>query len=117
LRDGAQRTPKDPTAYRLSYRFADDVVQIRARIEGGAGEARLIVPIVCGRDEAASRADERTLAIAKARAAVRVSAGRALQAAPEERVFNPVPGLEAVPVKVDVVRDEETVLEIRVVAS
>jgi hypothetical protein len=114
LRDGAQKTTNPETSYRFTYRFTDNRVQIRAFVEGGETSAQLLLPIVASREEREDVTESR-VEIAKSGATVRVASSRPWRAVPKERVFNHVPGFQALVLGVDLGQDQEVVLDIEVV--
>jgi hypothetical protein len=114
LRDGTQNAGPSPTAYRMAYRFTDGMLQIRAYVEEGAGRVQLIVPLVAARDEPARRRAGGELVIEKPGGTVRVTATRPLDAVVSERVFNHVPGIQALVLSVEMARRQEALLELTV---
>ena len=86
--------------YRLKYTLSAGGVGIVARVDaanGAAGSMRFILPVISRSGEAVVQADARTVRIAKAKGTlvVRTDAARGFEAAPKERTFNLVPGLNA----------------------
>jgi hypothetical protein len=110
-RDQEPATP--PVSYRLGYRVTDQAVQVRVRTEGGAGPVQFALPIVSARDEPVTR-QENGIEIAKPGGIVRVTVSRPLRAFTTERVFNHVPGFQALALVIDLPPDEEAVFEIQI---
>ena len=114
LRDGAQKGAPSPTSYRIAYRFTDGMLQIRAGIDGNDARVRLILPLVAGSDEPASVGADRAVVIERAGGTVRVASTYPLHAVPSERVFNHVPGVQALVLTTEMRRHQEAVLEVTV---
>jgi hypothetical protein len=114
LRDGAQKARPSATSYRLAYRFTDGRLQIRAGIDGGEGGVQLILPVVATSDEPAKvRADGEVL-IEKPGGTVHIASTRPLRAIPSERVFNHVPGLQALVLSVEMAQHQEVMMEVTI---
>jgi hypothetical protein len=109
-RDGRPSSP--PVTFRLGHRFHDDAVEIRARIDG-ADTARLAVPVVSAQGEAVSVSETEVAITRPEGPVVRVSASRPLRVDGPGRVFNHVPGVQAVPVVVEIRGGEDVVVTIR----
>jgi hypothetical protein len=103
LTDAAQKDPPAGGVRTLcSYRIGTSEVHIGARAEGPAedGTISLVLPLISRNDEKLRRESERCCSIAKPGGRVIVEADAPLAIAPtpsKERVFNLVPGFEAVP--------------------
>ncbi len=93
--------PGGEARYTLRVGMAADAVRIEA---GCDRAARLVLPIVCSRQERAERSSPRTVAIRRERGrlVVRCEAPAELEPLPERRVFNLVPGFQCAPVVVPV---------------
>jgi len=109
-RDGRASSP--PVAFRLTYRFRDDAVEIRARVDG-VDSARLAVPVVSAQGEAVSVSATEIAITRRAGLVVLVSASRSLRVDTPGRVFNHVPGVQAVPVVVEIAGGEDLLVTIR----
>jgi hypothetical protein len=111
-RDG--KRPSAPVSFQLEYRFADDAVEIRARVDGSFEAAQLIVPVVSAQGEvSAGGGSERAITRAGG-ALVRVSGSSPFRADDAGRVFNHVPGLQAVALRLDLRSGEDVLFRIRV---
>jgi hypothetical protein len=89
-----------PMPFRLTYRFTDELVKITARPgDSVAGNWSLVVPVVSPKTEAVRRVTEHEYEVAKAGGRVSVKGSGPVQVLEpsRERVFNLVPGFEAVP--------------------
>jgi len=101
LLDADGRSPAADYRYQLTYTFTEESVQITARCSAPA--ACLILPAISPHTELVQRPDAQTLQITKSTGILilhtDVPAG--FRRTPETRVFNLVPGFEAVPAMVD----------------
>jgi hypothetical protein len=114
LRDGAQNAGPSPISYRLAYRFTAAELQIRASIHGGAGLVRFILPVVAAIDEPVRVHAEGDVRIEKPGGVVRVTSAHPLHAVPSARVFNHVPGVQALVLSVEIAQDLEAIMEVTV---
>ena len=87
----------------LTYLFTKNKISLHFNCDANtaAGELRIVVPVVCRSDEKFIAAGN-TIKIQKAGATVKVSADRTLVQLPgtRGRIFNHVPGMEAIPLAV-----------------
>ncbi len=92
-----QKPAGGPAEYRLSYRLEQTGVAIEARSEAGG---RLVLPVVCTREQRVHRVDERTLRFERdgGRLLVSCEAPARFDPVPDRRVFNLVPGFQCAPV-------------------
>jgi hypothetical protein len=114
LVDREQRPADPPTAFLLAYRITDDSVRIRVRATGGARAVRFSLPIVSAQDEAVALEGGRELQIAKRGGTVRLQSSQPLCDFTTERVFNHVPGHQALAVAIELPVGEEAVFELSV---
>jgi hypothetical protein len=85
----------------VAYTFSESKVIIRFShdYKGEAPNVRSVFPVIASRSEAWRFSDERTLLIKKKNGLLRISSNRKIQQLPSSgRVYNHVPGLEAIPV-------------------
>jgi hypothetical protein len=121
LTDAAQ---SDPPSGRLSarcnYRMNKSEVRIGIRMDGSAGDGALslVLPLISRNDEKLQRESERCCSVLKPGGRVVVEADAPLAIAPtpsKDRVFNLVPGFEAVPFTVALApREGHTEVRVRV---
>ncbi|WP_201980141.1 hypothetical protein [Hymenobacter rubidus] len=102
LVDRDQRSPPaGPVTCRLTYLFTADKVSLHFVAEPGPydGQVRIVVPVIAAATERFTAQSDRRLQLAKRGATLFVSATQAFapSPAPTSRVFNFVPGFEAVP--------------------
>jgi len=88
-------------------------VEIVARIDGGVDEAFFSLPIVSAQDEKVTVTAE-GVEVVRPEAVVRVSSSRPTRPADPGRVFNHVPGLQALPLRIDLRPGEDVVCRIRI---
>jgi hypothetical protein len=95
--------------YELTYRLCPSAVEIRASVTGAADDQRsqVILPVISAHDEPVSRLGKDAVRITKAAGelTVRTDAPDGFTDFTERRVFNLVPGLEALPLRVDLPPD------------
>ncbi len=86
------------------YRFANNKISFHFDCDAGnaSNEIRIVFPVVCASDEKYSIAAN-TASIQKKNAIIKISADKKLAQMPvsKERLFNYVPGMEAVPFAID----------------
>jgi hypothetical protein len=111
LRDGAQQATAAQVAFRVVYRFGDAAVQIRVQVQGG--DAQLVLPLIASKEERAT-ASANGVAIVKAGGTLHVASSHPLRVNADERIFNHVPGFQALVLRVDLRQDQEAVLDVRV---
>ncbi|WP_454759857.1 hypothetical protein [Caulobacter segnis] len=99
---GRLKTPEGrelepPVDFSLAYRLTSKGLELSAKVTGlGSRTARLIAPVVASKGESAVRRDARAIAIAKPGGSILVaSAGSDLDGDVGTRIFNLVPGLQA----------------------
>jgi hypothetical protein len=114
LRDGAQNAGPSPTSYRLAYRFTEARLEIRAAVGAGGGNARFILPVVAAIDEPVTVHAGGDVRIAKPGGILRVASARPLHADPSARVFNHVPGVQALVLSVEIAQDQDAIMEVTV---
>ncbi|HEU0108056.1 MAG TPA: hypothetical protein VFT38_17865 [Vicinamibacteria bacterium] len=114
LRNGAQEAGPSATSFRLAYHFTDRMMQIRARIDGGEGGVRLILPVVAASDEPFKVHADGAVLIEKRGGIVHIVSTRALGAVPSERVFNHVPGVQALVLSIEMAQHEEAMMEVTI---
>jgi len=114
LRDGAQSAGPSATSYRIAYHFTDGRLQIRAGIDGGEGGVQLILPVVAASDEPARVRTDGEVLIEKPGGTVHIASTRPLRAIPSERVFNHVPGVQALVLSVEMTQHQETLMEVTI---
>ncbi|MFT3935134.1 MAG: twin-arginine translocation signal domain-containing protein [Chitinophagaceae bacterium] len=118
LVNGKQQSPdgKDISC-NIHYTFTSDSISIEYSCEGSdnAEGIRLVLPLICKSDEQYILNGDSIL-IKKNGAAIKVKANKPLQALPvtNGRLFNPVPGMEAVPVAVNGVSGKASISVIKV---
>jgi len=103
--------------YRFAYTIRETGVELMASVTGAApGLVRLIVPVIARADEMFSRPDLRTLKIAKSKGMLTAvtDAVKGFEVVPQERTFNLVPGLEAIPLTVVLQAGKEVRVKIAV---
>lgn len=102
---------------RLEYRFAKDRVDIRATIEGIASHTPVafVLPVVSMNTEPIEHAKDGTIRIQKPDGDVTITANTTLAIAetPNRRVFNHVPGFEAIPIVAECDARETPEIQIR----
>ena len=93
------KPPADAERCKLEYQFTPQGIQIETQCDG---PYQLLLPLIALRAEPAAQPDAHTLTIARVGGTVRVEALTPLrvEGGLERRVFNPVPGFEALPVAV-----------------
>jgi hypothetical protein len=93
------KPPANAPKCKLEYHFTSDGVKIQAHY---AEPYRLVLPLIALRTERAAQPDANTVTITRAGGTLRVESRTPLLAEGglEQRVFNPVPGFEALPVMV-----------------
>jgi hypothetical protein len=91
------KAPADATACTLAYQFTPQGLQIETQCDG---PHRLMLPLIALRTEVAAQPDATTVTIMRAGGTVRVESATPLvvEGGLAQRVFNPVPGFEALPV-------------------
>jgi len=96
--------PGGEIRYELFYRLSPRAVEIRAAVRDGGDDhpAQLILPVISLHDEGVSRVGKDAVRIAKAsgKLTVRTDATDGFTDFTDRRVFNLVPGLEGVPLRV-----------------
>ncbi len=99
LASAVGKAPPDATPCQLEYQFTPQGLQIETRCDG---PHCLMLPLIALRTERADQPAASTVTIARAGGTVRVEAATPLrvEGGLERRVFNPVPGFEALPVAV-----------------
>jgi hypothetical protein len=112
LVDRTRAAAQTPIAFRLAYRFTSDAVQIRARVDGGA--AQLAVPIVSASDEAVIVGPDGAIEIRKVGGTLRVVSSQPLRDFTTDRVFNHVPGVQALGLLIDLEPGDEARVDLRV---
>lgn len=106
LLDNYRRAPKGgEIQYHLSYTLREDGVEITATVKGELGSRanlQLIVPVVSRSSEALEQRDKQAMRILKPKGAltVQTDAAAGFGLLTNERTFNLVPGLEAIPLRV-----------------
>lgn len=90
------RPPADAAKCKLEYQFTPQGLQIETQC---AGPHRLMLPLIALQTERAVQPDAKTLTIARAGGTVRLESATPLEVE-GQRVYNPVPGFEALPVAV-----------------
>lgn len=106
LLDAAGREPVGgPCPCTLEYRFEDGAATIAAEFKGppaARAQARLVLPVVATSTEKATRPSPERIAMERAGAKVTLvgPAGMEIDGGPDRRIYNHVPGLEALPVRV-----------------
>lgn len=105
---GRLKTPEGrelepPVAFTVSYSLTPKGLALSAMVSGlGDRAARLVAPVVARRDEPAVRRDAGAVAIAKAGGSILVSSPDTnLAGDVDARIFNLVPGLQAVPLSIN----------------
>lgn len=94
MKDRQQKAPADPIPFRLEYELGDERVVIRAWSSAGR-RARLVLPFICSRDEAARRIDG-GVEIHKPGGRLQVTWDAPDTGTdPSTRIFHPVPGFQA----------------------
>lgn len=106
--------------FNINYNFTDDKVEIIASTsKGNSGEASLVLPVASVNEEKVVQASANKIEIEKPEGTVVLEANVPLTIKPTEkgRVFNLVPGVEAVPVfaKINSENTEEVKVRISVV--
>ncbi|MGB3151880.1 MAG: hypothetical protein WBB27_14575 [Maribacter sp.] len=107
--------------YGLQYDFSKDEIIIKAKLQEGASSAHkasLLLPVISPTGEKVTQTAENRLEIQKDSALVFVEANVpiAIKQTKKERVFNMVPGMEAIPIQVFFTKDvAEIVCQITVV--
>lgn len=88
--------------FSVAYQLTSKGLELSAKVTGlGSRTARLVAPIVASKGEAAVRHDARAIAITKPGGAILVtSPGSGLDGDVGTRIFNLVPGLQAVPLSI-----------------
>lgn len=102
LVNAAQQHPAGgPVAFNLEYLFTGEVIRLKFNCDAAGKETRVVLPVVCTSNETMNITGN-TLTLKKAKAILKVSANQPLQQLPSVagRVFNFVPGMEAVPLAV-----------------
>ncbi|MBC8103909.1 MAG: hypothetical protein H7Z41_15150 [Cytophagales bacterium] len=100
------------TAFLLRYRFEGEAFAMTAQV--GAG-ATLILPLIATRSETITQNGERELTVEKPGGVLHVEAGIPLpQGDSAERIFNPVPGFEAYPLRVLLPAGREVTIRLEV---
>ncbi len=101
--------PDGPLRCRIRYDFAKDKVTMTARREAAGLPVRLVLPVISESREIDTQVAENTYTIAKSGAEIRIEANAPLRLAkvehPRRRVFNLVPGFEALPILADLPAD------------
>ena len=94
-----EKAPRDATPCKLQYQFVPQGIQIETQCDG---PHRLILPFIALASERATQPAATTLLLARAGGTVHVESATPLvvEGGLEKRVFNPVPGFEALPVAV-----------------
>jgi hypothetical protein len=103
LVDGGQNAPSSgEVKCVVSYGFSDDKVRLNfSHNHSGAG-ARIIFPVISQRTEEIRTIDDKTIAIQKSNCSLKISANKPIQQLPSSgRIYNNVPGLEAIPFYTD----------------
>ena len=103
LTTGHQAPVGGDLLYRLTYKIVEAGVEVGAVAMGAAPAAvRLIVPVLARADERFEQPNARTVYVAKAKGTLRIEtdADEGFEKIPSERVFNLVPGFEAIPLSV-----------------
>jgi hypothetical protein len=97
LKSLPEKFPADEPKCKLEYHFTSDSVKIQAQC---APPYRLVLPLIALRNERASQPDPKTLTLARAGGTLRLEAQSPLmvEGGLAKRIFNPIPGFEAVPV-------------------
>jgi hypothetical protein len=112
--DNYRRAPKSgEVLYHLRYKLSEDGVEIAAAAKGvlvSQSNLQLIVPVVSRSSEALEQRDKQAVRIVKPKGAltVRTDAAAGFGIVTRERTFNLVPGLEAIPLTVNL-EPEKTV--------
>jgi hypothetical protein len=105
LLDETQHGPEDGAmAFELGYCFTNEAVSISVRPTGGAaGPWSLVIPVVSPKGEAVRQVTDRRFEVAKSggRVVIEANAPLRIMEPARDRVFNIVPGLQAVPFAVD----------------
>lgn len=99
-----RRPPGDPT-YELSYVLTEEGLTLEARCPGAAEGARLIVPIAARASAGLFQPDARTVVVTRPGGRIVVRGRGGTVTAPAGRVFNLVPGLQAVALSMTFERD------------
>lgn len=97
LKNVVDKPLADTPKCKLEYHFTADGVKIQAQY---ARPYRLVLPLLALQTERAAQPDAKTISVIRAGGTVRVESQTALavEGGLEQRVFNPVPGFEALPV-------------------
>lgn len=100
LVNGNQQMPASGGNCNISYRFSasDITIQASCQLKKDAGMLIFFLPVVATVNETVKRLSERKIAIVKERCTVVVEADQAFEINSNQRVFNHVPGLQALPV-------------------
>ena len=112
LRDIHQKTPSSgEIPFTLSYRFTPRSVRISAEVSSADNEPiRLILPVVCPREDTIRHPDTQTVQIEKrgGTLCVQTDATSGFEKELHERVFNLVPGFECAPLSLTLPRSPAT---------
>lgn len=104
LVDKDQASPSTPINCEVSYTFADNKVTIKFKHDKTEfdNDVKIIVPVISKSTEKTKMLNEHTMLIKKLRAKVKVTANTPIVTLPTCgcRIFNYVPGLEAIPLHI-----------------
>lgn len=109
--------PSGALPFRMHYRFTKDALEIGARLAAGdADRAEFLLPVISSNDEQVRRVAPGEVEIAKPGGRVNVSANAASGLEPlcEGRIFNHVPGFEAIPLVVKLAGQSAGAVQIRI---
>ena len=106
----------DGAKYRVVYRFTEAGVEILASADAGNKTPQYILPVICPQSEKVTRVDAKTVRLDKPAGPlmIRTDAAKGFLPMPDQRVFNLVPGFEALPLAVELPAGKTVKIEIRV---
>ena len=106
LTTGHHPVPAGGISYHIGYFIAEETITIVAKATGqlpGSTSLQLILPVVSRSTEAATQSSSSSIRITKPKGilTVHTDAPQGFEAIPKERTFNLVPGLEAIPLTLE----------------
>ena len=107
----------DGAKYRVTYEFCEgNAMNIFAAAEAGDKTPQYILPVICPQSEKVTRVDAKTYRLNKPAGplTIRTDAAKGFLPMPDQRVFNLVPGFEALPLAVELPAGKTVKIEIRV---
>jgi hypothetical protein len=118
LNESRSKPARGASECALTYRFAGDTVMIVAQASGAGSDAhrpRLVLPVISATGEQVALLTDRRIEIRKPEGRLVIEANQPLRIenTGRERIINPVPGFEAVPIVADVPTDMGARLECR----